>query len=488
MGKKKQNRKKDHKKDFFELCFNTAYLVFECLAGVLLPLYYHDAYYDMMQSKESCFSFILVASLPFLIMAFIMKLIAKKRIITGAFDLSLLLFLIVSLVSSLLSPSLKDSFSGRQGWYVGFKAIAFLIFVYFTLKEEKIDNRYIFLPVILVSVFEFIMIVSDCMGLDLLRMRTDIKYNHYYVYFGTIGQSNWMVGYLSLFVTYYVCKYLSAEKKEEAYVYLLVSLLGLLSCILVGADGIYLAFGFCSFFVIPFLFDDLRRLGKSGLLLFLLGIGLFLLPVSGLFEKRLEVMSGIGRILFRRESALLFLLIGLFLYVLTGKADGRYYDTYKRKIIILIEAILGCISLYMIVSVLKDMDPNFGNGRMMLWKYSIDRFRRTYDLKKMLFGIGPELLNRVYAPLSLKQNAAYDSAHSEALHMLMSMGVSGLLAWTACWSNLFVSFFQRKMYLDAEKIALYAGVFAYFGQTFVNSATLPNLCILLLFVLKISEK
>ncbi len=75
----------------------------------------------------------------------------------------------------------------------------------------------------------------------------------YYGYYGTIGNSNCAVGCLSLSVTYLVFRFLSCEEKQERYMFLFHLIIGLFSCFLIGTDGIYPVFAFCSLFMVPFL-------------------------------------------------------------------------------------------------------------------------------------------------------------------------------------------------------------------------------------------
>ena len=48
--------------------------------------------------------------------------------------------------------------------------------------------------------------------------------------------------------------------------------------------------------------------------------------------------------------------------------------------------------------------------------------------------------------------------------------------------NTMINLLQEK---DINKIGLYLGIFAYFAQSFVNSATIPNLTVLSLFLIEI---
>jgi hypothetical protein len=98
------------------------------------------------------------------------------------------------------------------------------------------------------------------------------------------------------------------------------------------------------------------------------------------------------------------------------------------------------------------------------------------------------MLRNIYASMYEKYGVVYVVSHSEPVQLLVTMGISGLLIWILMWVAVFIPFFKRKGYQNSALIGPYCGLFAYLGQSLVNSAMLLNLCILVIALIYISNR
>ena len=487
MKKNRNNKKKENRNQTYELLYQTSYMLF-LLLGCLLLLYMHDGYYDLMESKAQCFSLTVKILLPFLLLTLFFKWKKRRLPKLGSFEIGLLVFLSVACISMFLSSSIKDSFSGELGWYVGFFAIFSLIFIYFVFQGETFQYRYMYIPLFLISIFEYAVTILDCARLDVLHLREVISGSDYYNFYGTIGNCNWYVGFLSLTVVFFVCMYLGCENRKQRIAYFIASWLGLIASVLNGADGIYLAFGFCSFFALPLALKNPESVKRLAVLAFSFFVSLLLVGVIPAFSDRISCLNGFGKLFFHPLLCILMIVIsGIFVFLIP-RIKKEFYEKNRRMIIQILESILIVTVLAFTVYLIGHMDEDFGGGRMMLWKLSFSAYGKEYTPLMKLFGVGPEMLLNVYRGLSNDRGAIYNAAHSEAIQLLLTTGISGLLAWLFCWGNLFVRYFREYRLNDHKRMAISACLFAYFGQSFVNSATTVNLNALLFFVLLLSQK
>ncbi|MBR4462458.1 MAG: O-antigen ligase family protein [Erysipelotrichaceae bacterium] len=452
--------------------------------SVVLILIMHDGYYDLMKTKADLFTRFMYLFLPVCLFAIVYRLIHHRFSIKGFFEWSLLGLLISSFVSMMLSYDRLYAFNGKQGWYVGFFAIFSLIAVYFALKESSpVSDRFYLVPVLL-FLFECILMITDCARLDLFHLKTEFYEYQYYDYFATIGNCNWCVGCLSLSVPVMLCLYVLQEDQKKRSLFYAASLLGLLSSILNGADAIYLAYGLCFMAIIPFLFAQRIRLKRLAFLCVSVCISLLLIRVIPAFAERLSRLNGLGQWIMDLRFLLPCALVSLFVCLFLDGKKEKWYQKNRKKLIICTETIMAMIVVCAAVLALTRKDGDLGNGRLLIWAQSWKAYTKRYSWKMRFFGIGPELLNNVYAPLYERLGSYCVCSHSEPIQMLMTMGIFGLAFWLMLWFSVFATYFKSKNDLAA---ALSAGMIAYFGQSLVNSATIPNLVLLCLEAILLNQ-
>ena len=485
--KKNKNHKKEKRNQTYELLYQTSYTLF-LLLGCMLLLYMHDGYYDLMESKTGFFELAMKILSPFFLLTLFFKWKEKRLSIGDPLDIGLLVFLVTSCISMFLSSSVKYAFSGELGWYVGFFAIISLILMYFVFRDETFQYRYMYIPLFLLCIFEYAVTILDCARLDVLHLREIISGSDYYNFYGTIGNCNWCVGFLSLTVVFFTCMYLHCENRKQSIAYFIASWLGLIASILNGADGIYLSFGFCSFFALPLALDSTESIKRLAILAFSFCTALLLIDIIPAFDDRISCLNGFGRIFFRPLFCIAVIAVSALIFFISMKIRKEIYEKSCRTIVRIAEAVLILSILIFAFFMIRKMDDDFGGGRMMLWKLSLSAYGSEFTPLMKTFGIGEEMLQEVYRNLSNDRGAIYNAAHSEAIQLLLTTGISGLLAWLFCWGNLFVRYFREYRLNDHKRMAISACLFAYFGQSFVNSATTVNLNALLFFVLLLSQK
>lgn len=196
--------------DGFRILLHFSFFLFAYMIAVVLTLYFHDGYFDLMESKSVCFLFIMKIMAPFLVVTETIKIVRKKIERFCLFDYALMAFLFASFISTALAYDTRRAVIGDQGWYVGSFVTISLIVIYFTFRDtDSAMNRYLF-PALFICIFEYALTIAEGMGLDLLGMKTDYN-GSFYRYFAMLGNSNWCVGYLALTVPLMLCLCLNED-------------------------------------------------------------------------------------------------------------------------------------------------------------------------------------------------------------------------------------------------------------------------------------
>ncbi|MBQ6334371.1 MAG: O-antigen ligase family protein [Erysipelotrichaceae bacterium] len=469
----------------YEVFSDLLYYAFFFFAVILMVLYFHDAYFDIMEAKAGLFFKACDLLLPFMVILTIAKCISRqlfrKSIIL---DLPVVLFLISASVSTFNSYSINNAYTGDQGWYVGYKVILFLVMSFLALKDRNRDNRIILFFLYLVFVFECGISILTVFDIDLLKMREGLSLSSFYSYYGTIGNSNWFAGYLSLLVPFILCKYFLSENRIEAIAFCVLSFLGILVSVIIGVDSIYLACAFCIPLILPTILAELSNIRKLSGLLSILFLTMFIFQKSGAAFSYFALLDGISLFLFRYSLILFF--INSIVFISSCFIKKESYQNIRKRIIVIAEVVY-LISLIMAAIILsRHVEADWGSHRIELWSLSLKAFKNFTPFMK-IFGIGPEMLRNIYAPMSSKYGIVYNVSHSEPIQVLLTMGISGLLTWLFSWASVLMGFIKEIKSHDQQKICLYAGLFAYFGQALVNSATLTNIVLLLCFAIFISQ-
>ncbi|MBE6686236.1 MAG: hypothetical protein E7591_03295 [Ruminococcaceae bacterium] len=457
---------------------------------IFLPLYVENAYFNVVEAKFRAFfisSMIIVLPITFFLAY---RLVKRKEYNKKPLDLSegaLLGFAAVWLISCLLSERRNSSFWGNDGWYIGVFAVLMLTLLYFFLSRSLEYEQNIFIPVFAINVLIFILGILQFARIDLFGLHENILEKQYYQYISTLGNTNWVAGYLCLFIPMSFVFFLNAED-GFSYIFNLIFLIFAFSNLILSiSDGAYIGLGFSAFFSIPFIFNDKLR-SKRCLLLFMIffaeAVLITLLPCfNGLFER----ISGISSFVLdlRISAPLLAFCVLTYILISLSKREGK---EFRRVICIACEVLLLLIVIGFFIYSVITFDDSFGSSRGAIWRVSFERFS-DYSVKEKLIGIGPELLRGEYRELQMSdrfKGLAILSSHSEPIQILLSSGIIGLALYLTVLAGVFKDIGR----ISEKSFAYFLPISAYFGQSFVNSATIVNLTLLCIIfsMYRISKK
>lgn len=442
--------------------------------GVILPLCFNRAYFDIMDIKAYIASLITIILLPLAIIILIIKIrYSINSFKNKTFIISLIIFGGTAIVSCLLSYDIENAFTGFQGWYIGTFIIVSMVIFILALYGMPSTNNLFYIPVLITIGFVYLFGVIDSFNIDILSFRENINPSDYHNYISTVGNINWYVGYLGLTGLFIISSYIKETNNTRKIIFLLLSVLAIYNIASIGSDGIYLAIYFSLFFLIPFIFNDLNRLKRTSLLLIIYIISLLILKYLN------HPLNGYSAITIQYPFIIVCLLLSLICFVLSIILKNK--DSIKRIIIVILEILLGLGIVILIIYVILNNDSSWGTGRIEIWEQSFKAYV-DFPILNKLIGLGPELLNNVYARLSSIKGVIYQTSHSEPIQLLLTTGITGLLSWILCFKSIMIPYVNNKLWKD-DKAPLYIALAAYLGQAFVNSATTLNIVTLVLTII-----
>lgn len=392
--------------------------------------------------------------------------------LTDAFVLG---FGLCAAVSCFCSGQAAAAWLGTEGWHIGGYTIVTLVVWYFYLSRNMELSSGVWLAVLLVNAVLLGMVLLHAAGVDALFLHRGILESEYHSYLSTIGQMNWVVGYMSLVFPLYLGSYLGCTERASARVYEAFLLLCCLVMVLTASDGMYLAMGVMTVALIPLACRRAVRLERCFRVVTMYGASLMVVAVLPIFASKRAVINGVSGFFASVRVAALVMLAGI-----AGAVLVRWLSPGERtlrRLGIAAELGLGAFIVRCFVLTSRAFDMNWGTGRGRIWTSSFEIFGQL-EWPRKLVGIGPELLSDAYAGLEEFIGLPVFSSHSEPIQILLTMGAAGLAMWLGLWLCLAIGAVRRRMWREDGYVYLLS-LAAYLGQSIVNSATTTNVAMLI---------
>ena len=175
--------------------------MFVALMFTLLPLYYSDNYYNILNDKKDVyylFAYILIAAVACSLMISLAVSIYKKQGKTfvcniwqqgNALDIVMIVFALLAVCSTICSTDIRTSLSGEKAWGVGTWTILVSVLVYFVISRCYTGKSDIWVYLYLGSFVVLAIGVIDRLGYDFLIMHDEIPLQ-YNIFISTIGNVN----------------------------------------------------------------------------------------------------------------------------------------------------------------------------------------------------------------------------------------------------------------------------------------------------------
>lgn len=424
--------------------------MFVALMFTLLPLYYSDNYYNILNDKKDVyylFAYILIAAVACSLMISLAVSIYKKQGKAfvcniwqqgNALDIVMIVFALLAVYSTICSADIRTSLSGENAWGVGTWTILVSILVYFVISRCYTGKSDIWVYLYLGSFAVLAIGVIDRLGYDFLIMHDEIPLQ-YNIFISTIGNVNFWAAYLSIIVPFFMLATIftrSRVRRACIYLFLLVAYFSLFITL---TNTTYIGIGIAALFVVWYSFQKVIRLKN-------LAINGILFSVAGMVAEFLWKHPYTPRTIDTDTVSLILLQHRL--YFLPGVAGvvilvallgaGTLSEDRKKKLDCLVERFCGKIWIGLIIIgvigtiyyLVCNYNLELFNYRGSIWYFAFHGFLDG-NLSQKLIGAGPALLDTVTqaeitkADFYVEWNWLYCTAHNDVLEYLVTMGVFG---------------------------------------------------------------
>lgn len=458
------------------------------IAGILgaLPLIVSGGYANITATKSKSFYTMTIIYIVLVCLGGIfVRLPAKEKTLKGlrkpyALDVSVILFGISALMSSLMSEYQNDVWYGQHSRYQGCVTIILYVAVYFAVSRNfsfgngaLIAATAAFSAVCMVGLF-------NCFDIDVLGIYSVIEESSKKICISTIGNVNFFSSYVCLLLPLAICGFCQAKERLSIAVYLIAVVMGTLGAMMTSSESFVAGF-VASVVIMALIF--LKDADKTKCLILAVGLIFIVAQIFRLFcsfakEPNYKVSELLSILTHPVVTALILAVLAV-IYAVVTKEPQSVIIIRKGFIVV---ATLACASVGMLIvmanTVLSDVTfagldkyikftADWGTDRGQIWKMCIELYK-NFSLKEKLFGIGPEALYKITGTQG-NFEAIVDQAHNEYLQHLLTIGLAGLASYIGMIVSTCV---VAVKYLKNNPlgIAAFAGLVAYWIQAAFNLA------------------
>lgn len=454
---------------------------FLCFLFFCLPLVMNRGYANVSATKSFCFlasgcAFVLIAAVFAVSFAVLTEKNPLRRPV--ALDMAFLALCSANIISASLSSYGADVWLGRTSRLQGAAVVLLYGTVYYVVScgiKGISKNSKIFFA--LLSGFAVVSAVALCnsLGMDVFGVFNGATEEQRSSFISTIGNVNFFSAYVCLCLPVVTVLFAFCEERGRTCFFGALSVLGGIAAVLTSSDSFVLGMG--AFLTVApfFFFSDAKRFIRyfASVMTVYLAAALF----YHIYVNTTSVVYEPSALLVRCLSFPAMVTAAVFVGVVCFFAHRNKGFLKAFKWVYLVLAVCGIIAAAVIVILAnthwqdKDIldlliiDDDWGSRRGLIYRLCFEALGE-YSVKDLLFGVGPEMLQRVMAKYGIPE---VDQAHCEYLQILMTTGVFGLLSHLTVIGLTVISAVKRGRKNPAV-VALLLGLLAYWSQASVNIA------------------
>lgn len=479
---------------------NLASLIYVCVILSIFPLVYHDYYFDMLIFKYKFYYMVTLFYIGFIIINNIVGAILNKNngfsfkeLLKGLSlpELSILIFMIIAIISTLQSDYFYESFWGNEGRYTG----CFTLILYGT--SILFIMRYLYYKNWILYLFLFSGFLACCFGitdyfkLDILGFKVNIEPTQYNMFMSTIGNVNTYTSYVALIMAISTVMFGTEKVPWKLMLYFGLMVCSFFAMIMGLSDNSYLSI-FTLFGLLPlYLFKTKTGIRRYFLVTTtFLGVIYTIININKTFPNKVLSMQGILDHLPVNGLKMLLLImlsITVILYIINLVFKSQKDDLRKVWIYIWFGLLILIVSLLLFllydVNVAMNSDKygalkqyllfndDWGTHRGFNWRIGIENYN-SFSLIHKIFGYGPDTYGILthfndFKEMSQKYNETYDSVHNEYLQYFITMGPLSLLSYVVFLGSSIIRIIKKSKE-NVYTISVIFAVLCYSVQACVN--------------------
>jgi len=461
----------------------------------IFPLVFNNYYFNILTFKYQFYSF--VTSL-YIVSIIINKLRYAKKI---SFKINLkklslpeifiLIFMFITILSTLQSDYIYESFWGNEGRYTGcftllLYCISFLL-VYKYFRFNKFILYIFLLSGILVCWFG----ITDYFQLDILKFKVNMLPTQLNMFMSTIGNINTYTSYVALIMAISSVLFAVEKTHWKMLLYFMCMITSFFAIMMGLSDNSYLSI-MALFGLLPlYLFKT-----KTGFRRYLLivttfvGVAYSILIINNYLSDKVLKMQGVLQELPEQGiKILLLIMIGItasiYIWNFLDKSVNEDLGNIWVKIWTIILLFIVAAFLFMLYDVNINSNINrygglreyllfnddWGTHRGYNWRIGLENYSRFPVIHK-IFGYGPDTYGILthfnnFKDMAVKYNETYDSAHNEYLQYFITMGPLSLISYLGFLCSSMISL-AKKTKGNVYAVSVIFAVMCYCIQAFVN--------------------
>ena len=530
---------------FAETCsgiISGAISVFLLILATVFPLIYHNAYFDILETKYKCYYMTVIGMLAVvLILALVMLAVdfneyggshAKElferlkpkhwRETFSAADAGVLVFWLMSGLSTLLSEYRYEAFWGNEGRYSGFFLITLYVAFYLVVSRFWKRKAWVMEAFLISGMVMCFIGITDYFQLDILDFRGNMKPSQSTIFTSTVGNINTYTAYVALLMGVATARFVTVKERWKTAWYYLCMTVTFFAIIMGCSENAYLALG-GMFAVLPFMLLRSRR-GTVRLLAVLATFATVIQCVDLFNQAFSDIVIGLdslfgmlaGFSLLPAVVAVLWAATALLAYLwrpgggkqpgtskqpgapkqsgaskqdiaqnpaadrdpdALGKLPVRIWGAFIGASAVILCFMLfdanagghgdryGALSEYLVFS------DSWGTNRGYIWRKSVELYQ-DFSLKNKLLGYGPDTfgimtVNGFHGDMVNATGQTFDSAHNEYLQFLLTVGPVALAGYLVFQIGSCIRMAKDRM-KNPYALACMLGVVCYGFQAFVN--------------------
>ncbi len=450
-----------------------------------LPLIMTNGFFNITETK---YVFYILAAIFFIIPSFshIIKNFSSAKE-EGAFPLSssdmttmdwcVSAFGICFVLSALFSSYPADAWLGASARYQGaLTVLAYLVVYFLVSRNYHLTQHFLFFAVIAFCIVSLLGVLN-CFNIDLFGFYHRLSSNYKTSYISTIGNINFYSAYFCLLFPLVICGYSLTKKTVSRIVYSFALVMGAFGMMVTASESFALGFA-VSLFIIPiFFFGDRKKLVYylQSIVIIIVASQAYKFFYDNAEKTNVPLSKSLSFFLKPTVSLVAFLLclaVYIFLNVFPDKM--KLFKKAYIVFLVLTVVLLGVCFFIANTKGLGELDEYFritsdwGTYRGKIWRFCLKEFK-NYNIKEILFGIGPESLHNLSRRGELFTDKTLDQAHNEYIQYLMTTGIFGALSYL---SVLFATTITviAKLRHSTLAVGIFASLVAYWIQGAVNIA------------------
>jgi len=479
------------------------------LLFVLLPLVYHNKYYDIGDFKFELYAkttivmlvlagLVLAVHLVFFYIQMqngkalfeYLKKAVKKLTILDWFAIS---YAVVVTLSYLLSDFKDNALYGYKGWEMGWVSQMSFVLLYFLISRFWNKNwKYDFIWVMgVASGISFLLAVLHRFMIDPLALYEGIDSSYYIQFLTTMGQATWYSSFLCTVLPIGMVLFWYCDKKWQRICLATYCFLGFSSLVTQNSDSAFFALGAMLFTLFCLSFGTNKEFKRFLEVVMLILASMRLMGLLQIIFADRAVQLDTLSVFFSQNVVLwgvLAVVALVYILILWAEKNNKFniVDYKWLRVLGVILLIGGTMVIFNLIvqttrgelpsSMAKLYDSQYlnfnnkwGNQRGFTWSYSAKMFAE-YPIKEKLIGVGPDsYASYTYLHYADEVSAVWGSsvltnAHNEWFNIMINEGILGLIAYGGIFVSAAVSFIKNR----SKEIMLMAVAICILSYAFHN--------------------